>query len=40
MIEKMITGKGSSLALAMLCSKAMIPIKLPLAVAVTPYVYR
>mmetsp|Transcript_26513 Transcript_26513/g.67435 ORF Transcript_26513/g.67435 Transcript_26513/m.67435 type:complete len:145 (-) Transcript_26513:367-801(-) len=38
--EKMVTGKGSSLALAMLCSKAMVPIKLPVAVAITPYVHR
>lgn len=39
-IERMISGKGSSIALAMLCSKAMVPIKLPVAVALTPYVHR
>jgi len=36
----MFTGKGSSLALAFVCSKAMVPIKLPVAAAITPYVHR
>eukprot|EP00798_Chlamydomonas_sp_ICE-L_P024638 gene24638-10260_t len=32
--------KGSNLALAMLCAKFCIPIKLPLAMALTPHVHR
>jgi hypothetical protein len=40
MLQKLLLGPGSHLALAVLCSKAMIPIKLPIAVAITPYVYR
>ena len=39
-MERIFTGRGSSLALALLCSKAFIPIKLPVALAITPYVYR
>mmetsp|Transcript_21474 Transcript_21474/g.59472 ORF Transcript_21474/g.59472 Transcript_21474/m.59472 type:complete len:117 (-) Transcript_21474:600-950(-) len=39
-LEKVFTGKGSSLALAFVCSKAMVPIKLPVAAAITPYVHR
>lgn len=38
--EKMVTGKGSSVALAILCGKALVPIKIPVAAAVTPYVHR
>lgn len=38
--ERVFAGKGSSLALAFLCSKAMVPIKLPVAAAITPYVHR
>lgn len=39
-MQKVLLGPGSHLALAILCSKAMIPLKLPVAVALTPYVYR
>lgn len=39
-MHKLLLGPGSHVALAILCSKAMIPIKLPIAVALTPYVYR
>ena len=39
-IQKALLGPGSHLALAILCSKVMIPIKLPIALAITPYVYR
>lgn len=39
-LQKVLLGPGSHLALAILCSKAMIPIKLPVAAALTPYVYR
>ncbi len=39
-LESMLIGKGSSLALAILCGKAMVPIKIPVALAVTPYVHR
>jgi hypothetical protein len=40
LVEKLLVGKGSHLALAIFCSKAFVPIKLPLAVALTPYVHR
>lgn len=40
LLQKALLGPGSHLALAILCSKAMIPIKLPVAVALTPYVHR
>lgn len=40
LLQKVLLGPGSHLALAIICSKAMIPIKLPVAVALTPYVYR
>jgi hypothetical protein len=39
-MERLVSTKGSSLALAILCSKAMVPIKLPVAAAITPYVHR
>lgn len=39
-IEKLIFGSGSHVALAILCSKAFIPLKLPVSVALTPYVHR
>jgi hypothetical protein len=39
-LQSALAGPGSHLALAVLCSKAMIPIKLPVAVALTPYVAR
>jgi hypothetical protein len=39
-LQGALAGPGSHLALAVLCSKAMIPIKLPVAVALTPYVAR
>ncbi|GMH42042.1 hypothetical protein BSKO_09961 [Bryopsis sp. KO-2023] len=38
--ESVIQGKGSSLALAFLCSKALIPVKVPVAVGLTPVVHR
>lgn len=34
------TGRGSSLALAFLCAKALLPIKVPVAVGLTPVVHR
>lgn len=39
-LEKLLLGPGSHLALAMLCSKMCIPLKLPVAAGLTPYVYR
>ncbi|GAX85050.1 hypothetical protein CEUSTIGMA_g12470.t1 [Chlamydomonas eustigma] len=39
-MESMLIGKGSNLALAMICSKACVPIKIPIAVGITPYVHR
>jgi hypothetical protein len=39
-LQNILLGPGSHFALAILCSKAMIPIKLPIAMALTPYVYR
>ena len=39
-VESVLIGKGSNLALAMLCSKFFVPLKLPAAVALTPYVHR
>eukprot|EP00195_Chlamydomonas_chlamydogama_P016982 CAMPEP_0202894190 /NCGR_PEP_ID=MMETSP1392-20130828/3635_1 /ASSEMBLY_ACC=CAM_ASM_000868 /TAXON_ID=225041 /ORGANISM="Chlamydomonas chlamydogama, Strain SAG 11-48b" /LENGTH=126 /DNA_ID=CAMNT_0049578797 /DNA_START=11 /DNA_END=391 /DNA_ORIENTATION=- len=39
-MESLLTGKGSHLALAILCSKVCVPIKVPVAVAMTPYVHR
>lgn len=39
-LQKLLLGPGSHLALAILCSKACIPLKLPVAVALTPYVHR
>jgi hypothetical protein len=39
-VENLLLGKGSHLALAIFCSKAFVPIKLPLAAALTPYVHR
>lgn len=39
-MERLLVGKGSHIALAIVCSKAFVPIKLPLAVALTPYVHR
>ncbi len=39
-MERFLIGKGSNLALAILCSKMLIPIKVPAAMALTPYVQR
>ena len=39
-MEKYLIGKGSNLALAIICSKMLVPVKLPVAMAVTPYVQR
>jgi hypothetical protein len=39
-LQKLLLGPGSHLVLAIVCSKAMIPLKLPVAVALTPYVHR
>jgi hypothetical protein len=39
-MQRLLVEKGSNLALAMLCSKMFIPIKIPVAVALTPYVQR
>ncbi|KAF6254219.1 hypothetical protein COO60DRAFT_1542479 [Scenedesmus sp. NREL 46B-D3] len=40
MLQKLLLGPGSHLVLAIMCSKACIPIKLPVALALTPYVNR
>jgi hypothetical protein len=40
LLQKLLLGPGSHIALAILCSKAMIPLKLPVALALTPYVHR
>ncbi|KAF8065818.1 tun [Scenedesmus sp. PABB004] len=39
LMQKLLLGPGSHFALAVLCSKACIPIKLPVALALTPYVH-
>ncbi len=39
-LSKALLGPGSHLALAILCSKVMIPIKVPAAAVLTPYIYR
>jgi hypothetical protein len=39
-IEKVLFGKGSNLALAILASKVCVPVKIPVAMAITPYVQR
>ncbi|GLC43357.1 hypothetical protein PLESTB_001336500 [Pleodorina starrii] len=39
-VERMLIGKGSNLALAFLCSKMLIPLKVPAAIALTPYVQK
>lgn len=33
-------GKGGSIALAFLCTKALVPIKIPIAMSLTPVVHR
>lgn len=38
--DKYFMGKGSSLTLAFLCAKALLPIKVPVAVGLTPIVHR
>jgi hypothetical protein len=40
MLQKLLLGPGSHIVLAIMCSKACIPIKLPVALALTPYVHR
>jgi hypothetical protein len=40
MLQKLLLGPGSHIVLAVMCSKACIPIKLPVALALTPYVHR
>ncbi|KAG2495633.1 hypothetical protein HYH03_006233 [Edaphochlamys debaryana] len=39
-MDRFLIGKGSNLALAILCSKMLIPVKVPAAMALTPYVQR
>ncbi|KAI8472985.1 MAG: hypothetical protein J3K34DRAFT_412492 [Monoraphidium minutum] len=39
-LQKLLLGPGSHIVLAVMCSKACIPLKLPVAVALTPYVHR
>ncbi|PNH12406.1 hypothetical protein TSOC_000633 [Tetrabaena socialis] len=39
-VERFLIGKGSNLALAIICSKMLIPVKVPVAMALTPYVQR
>ncbi|KXZ44100.1 hypothetical protein GPECTOR_74g714 [Gonium pectorale] len=39
-VERFLIGKGSNLALAIVCSKMLIPVKVPAAMALTPYVQR
>lgn len=38
--EKVFVGKAANLALAIVCSKMMVPLKLPVALALTPYAKR
>ena len=33
-------GKGGSIALAFLCTKALVPVKIPVAMSFTPIVHR
>lgn len=39
-MERMLLSKGSNLAVAFICSKILVPVKLPVALALTPYVQR
>ena len=39
-LAKVLTSSGSSFAIAFVCTKALLPIRLPLTVAVTPAVAR
>ncbi|KAG1662770.1 hypothetical protein FOA52_006796 [Chlamydomonas sp. UWO 241] len=39
-METVLLGKGSNFALAILASKMLVPLKLPLAITLTPYVQR
>ena len=39
-MQRLLLGPGSHLALAILCSKVFIPLKLPVAMALTPYVHK
>ena len=39
-LDKVLTGGGSTLALAFLCNKALFPIRTPITLALTPAVAR
>jgi hypothetical protein len=39
-IARVLTSSGSSFAIAFLCTKALLPVRLPLTVAITPVVAR
>lgn len=39
-LAKVLTSSGSSFAIAFVCTKALLPVRLPLTVAVTPAVAR
>lgn len=39
-LERAVAGPGSTLALAFICNKALMPVRLPITVALTPAVAR
>lgn len=39
-LEKAVTGPGSAIALAFICNKALMPVRLPITIALTPAVAR
>ena len=39
-IKKLATGGGGALALALLCNKVLIPVRIPITLALTPRVHR
>lgn len=39
-LEKAVTGPGSTIALAFICNKALMPVRLPITIALTPAVAR
>ncbi len=39
-LEKAVTGPGSTIALAFICNKALMPVRVPITIALTPAVAR
>lgn len=39
-LEKAVAGPGSTIALAFICNKALMPIRVPVTIALTPAVAR